>query len=233
MTDRALDELMKNVLWDSIRLDSDAISRMDRKFVPSPAHEAQIRRMLADPNGWAKRFGTPLWKQVMRHVATILLVLSITLGSMIAFSTEIRATVVRWIRDQYKGTIFYEYFGEDVSEQIPQFDLGKLPEGYVEVERVGTSAAEYVKYKNESGDEIWFDYQYVQQGGSAVIVPEDDTIIEIKVNGMNGELYIPQDPGNMKMIHWIDTKENIHYFIHATVEENILLEMAENIFEKK
>ena len=35
-----------------------------------------------------------------------------------------------------------------------------------------------------------------------------------------------------KIICWIDTKENIHYFITAAMEEKTLLEMAENIFEK-
>ena len=233
MTEGKLDELMKNVLWDSIRLESDVISRTDLKFVPSPAYEAQIRRMLADPNGWAKRNETPMWKMILQKAAIILLALSITLGGMMAVSEEVRATVIRWIRDQFQGTIFYEYFGDDVSDQIPHFTIGNLPEGYVEVERVGTSAAESVKYKNQMNGEIWFSYYFVQQGGTAAIVPEDDVIYKIKINETDGELYIPQNPENMKMIHWIDTKENIHYFIHATVEENILLEMAENIFEKK
>ena len=232
MTDQKLDELMKNVLWDSIRLDGDAISRTDRKFVPSPAYEAQIRRMLADPNGWVKRYETPMWKRILQKAAIILLALSVTLGGMMAASEEVRATVIRWIRDQFQGTIFYEYFGDDVSDQIPHFTIRNLPEGYVEVERVGTSAAESVKYKNQINDEIWFSYYFVQQGGTAAIVPEDDVTYKIKINETDGELYIPQNPENMKMIHWIDMKENIHYFIYATVEEKILLEMAENIFEK-
>ena len=232
MKDRTLDELMKDVLLDSIRLDKETAFSSNLSFAPSPAYREQIRRMLSDPNGWVKRFETPLWKQVARHAATILLVLFMTLGSMMALSTEVRATVLRWIRDQFQGTIFYEYFGEDVSDQIPHFDLGKLPEGYVEVERIGTSAAESVKYKNQLNDEIWFSYYFVQQGGTAAIVPEDDTIIDIKVNEMDGELYIPQNPENMKMIHWIDTKENIHYFLNAAVDDDTLLEIAENIFEK-
>ncbi|MBQ4576491.1 MAG: hypothetical protein IJB07_02045, partial [Firmicutes bacterium] len=114
MTDRALDELMKNVLWDSIRLDGDAISRTDRKFVPSPAYEVQIRRMLADPNGWAKRSENPMWKRILQKAAIILLALSMTLGGMMAASEEVRAMMIRWIRDQFQGAIFYEYFGDDV-----------------------------------------------------------------------------------------------------------------------
>ena len=231
MTDRALDELMENVLLQSIRLD-DSIFQAELQFIPSVTYETQIKRMKEDPNGWSKRHVTPMWKNILQKAATILVVLSVTLGSMMVFSTEVRATVVRWIRDQFQGTIFYEYFGDDVSDQIPHFTIGNLPEGYVEVERIGTSAAENVKYKNQVNDEIWFSYYFVQQGGTAAIVPEDDMICKIKINEMDGELYIPQDPENMKMIHWIDKKENIHYFINATVEENILLEMAENIFEK-
>ena len=232
MTDRALDELMKNVLWDSIRLDSDVISRMDRKFVPSLTYETQIRRMLADPNGWAKRREAPMWKRILQKAAIILLALSMTLGGMMAASEEVRATVIRWIREQFQGTIFYEYFGDDVSDQIPHFTIGNLPEGYVEVERVGTSAAESVTYRNDDMNTIFFDYYYVQEGGASAIVPGDDNIIEITVNGMEGEIYIPQNPENKKIIRWIDTKENIHYFITAAMEEKTLLEMAENIFEK-
>ncbi|MBR5000706.1 MAG: DUF4367 domain-containing protein [Firmicutes bacterium] len=232
MTEQTLDELMKNVLLDSIRLDKEITFSSNLSFAPSPAYREQIRRMLSDPNGWVKRIGTPLWKQLARHAATILLVLSITLGSMMALSTEVRATVLRWIRDQFQGTIFYEYFGEDVSDQIPRFSLGKLPEGYEEVERIGDSAFESVTYQNDEMDTIYFDYYYVQEGGASVIVPGDDVIIEIMINGMEGEIYIPQNPENKKVIRWIDTRENIHYFITAAVEENILLEMAENIFEK-
>ena len=233
MTDRALDELMKNVLWDSIRLDGDAISRMDRKFVPSPAHEAQIRRMLADPNSWAKRYETPMWKMILQKAAIILLALSVTLGGMMAASEEVRATVIRWIRDQFQGTIFYEYFGDDVSDQIPHFTIGNLPEGYVEVERVGTSAAEYVKYQDQSGNQIWFHYQYIQQGGAAAIVPGDDVILEVIINGMDGEMYIPQDSEGMTMIHWIDTKMQIRYSIRANLKTEEIMTLAENIFEKK
>lgn len=234
MTDQKLDELMKQTLWDSIRFDDDIMFRMELQFVPSLTYETQIRRMKTDPNGWMRKRVTPMWKTILQKVATILIVLSVTLGSMMVFSTEVRATVVRWIKNWYGNTILYEYFGEDVSDQIPHFTIGNLPEGYVEVERIGTSAAEYVKYQNQyqSSNQIWFNYQYVQQGGASAIVPGDDVIIEITINGMEGEIYIPQNPENKKIIRWIDTKENIHYFITAALEEKALLEMAENIFEK-
>lgn len=233
MTDQKLDELMKNVLWDSIRLDSDAISRTDRKFVPSPAYEVQIRRMLADPNGWAKRSENPMWKMILQKAAIILLALSMTLGGMMAASEEVRAMMIRWIRDQFQGAIFYEYFGDDVSDQIPHFTIGNLPEGYVEVERVGTSAAEYVKYQDQFGNQIWFDFFYVQQGAALLIVPGDDIILNVTINEMDGEAYIPQDPEGMTMIHWIDTRQKIHYSIQANLDTEQLITLAENIFEKK
>ena len=232
MTDQKLDELMKQTLWDSIRLDGDAISRMDRKFVPSPAYEAQIRRMLADPNGWAKRSENPMWKMILQKAAIILLALSMTLGGMMAASEEVRAMMIRWIRDQFQGTIFYEYFGDDVSDQIPHFTIGNLPEGYVEVERVGASAFESIYYKDNEDHWIYFNYQYVQQGGASVIVPGDDIILNVKVNGMDGEVYIPQDSEEMTMIHWIDTKQQIHYSIRANLNAEQLITLAENIFEK-
>ena len=66
-----------------------------------------------------------------------------------------------------------------------------------------------------------------------MIVPGDDIILNVTINEMDGEAYIPQDPEGMTMIHWIDTRQKIHYSIQANLDTEQLITLAENIFEKK
>ena len=77
MTDQTLDQLMKKVLLESIRTDDETAIPSDLQFVLSSAHQTQIQRMLSDPNGWAKKFGIPIWRVIVQKAAIILVVLSV------------------------------------------------------------------------------------------------------------------------------------------------------------
>ena len=98
MTDQELDTLMRRVLLDSLKLDAESTASGELAFEPTPRYQRQMAAMLKDPLKWER----PLWKNVAQKIAVILLVFSLSLGSLMAVSPTVRAAVVRWVTEWYE-----------------------------------------------------------------------------------------------------------------------------------
>ena len=59
-------------------------------------------------------------------------------------------------------------------------------------------------YESPSGDMICFDYTHMQQGAANIIAPGDDEILDVTVNGIQGQFFLPHDPADAKTITWIE-----------------------------
>lgn len=233
MTDQELDRLMRRVLLDSMerREDTEAVVPA---FTPSARHDRQIRSMLADPIRWAHRRTRPVWKSVLQRVAMILLVFTLSLGSLMAISPTVRAAVVRWAVEWYENHVTYRYSGNAIAQDMPQYEITALPEGYVEDTSLRIEWPNYIsiKYKSEElQNMILFDYIYMQQASVSDFVPGENTIIlPITVNDLNGQLFLEADWENMRnVITWIDPDSNLQFTLQANLSENDILHMAESV----
>lgn len=233
MTDQELDHLMRRVLLDSMerREDTEAVVPA---FTPSARQDRQIRSMLADPIRWAHRRTRPVWKRVLQRVAVILLVFTLSLGSLMAVSPTVRAAVVRWAVEWYENHVTYRYSGNAIAQDMPQYEITALPEGYVEDASLRIEWPNYisVKYMSEElQNMILFDYIYMQQASVSDFVPGENTIIlPITVNDLNGQLFLEADWENVRnVITWIDPDSNLQFTLQANLSESDILHMAESI----
>ena len=65
MTDQELDTMMKRVLIDLIKHDCEAEEGNGTlAFRPSAHHQRQMRLMVKDPLGWARKKARPMWKTI-------------------------------------------------------------------------------------------------------------------------------------------------------------------------
>ena len=168
MTEKELDAFMSKVLLDAIAFDEDRLEEKN-PYAASARHQRQMRAMLKAPVRWARERGKPVWKRVLQTAAVILLMLSLGLGSVMLASPTARATNVRWVTEWYETHIVFRYAGEDAQGETSQYELGELPEGFVEnPERqfIGAGMTSHF-YENEKGDVILFEYIYMQQGSSS------------------------------------------------------------------
>ena len=129
MTDRELDRMMQHVLLDAIKRDCEKETDDVPAFKPTHHYQRQIAAMLSDPLKWAQKRARPLWKNVAQKIAVILLVFSLSLGSLMAVSPTVRAAVVRWVTEWYETHIVYRYSGEQITGEMPQYEITNLPEG--------------------------------------------------------------------------------------------------------
>ena len=141
-----------------------------------------------------------------------------------AVSPTVRAAVVRWVTEWYETHIVYRYSGE-----MPYYEISGLPQGYTEIIRDIYEASVSVVYESPSGDMICFDYTYMQQGAANIIAPGDDEILDVTVNGIQGQLFLPHDSEDAKTITWIDTDSNLQFVVKAFCSETDILHIAESV----
>jgi len=234
MTELELDGMIRRVLLDSLRKDEeDREVERASGFFPSKQHLRQMQAMLQNPLKWMRSRSKPVWKVIVQKVAIILLVASLSLGSVMVVSPTARAAVIRWVMELYETHIVYRYFGEQLAGQMQHYELTKLPEGYVETDRIETDLLGSVLYENGVGGIICFDYNYLDQGAVGIYDPDDSDVRDIEVKGIDGLLFVPHDPEGMLTVTWIDERANVQFCIVATHDEKEILHIAEDIRLKK
>ena len=233
MTDRELDRMMQHVLLDAIKRDCEKETDDVPAFKPTRHYQRQIAAMLSDPLKWAQKRARPLWKNVAQKAAVILLVFSLSLGSLMAVSPTVRAAVVRWVTEWYETHVVYRFSGEQLSGEMPKYEITNLPEGYVEDERVDWPtyiSIIYRKANDENAPWIYLRYVYMQQGASSNFEIENADIIPVTVNGLEGQLYLTKDSEQSdSTITWIDPNENILFAVSAALGADDILHIAESV----
>lgn len=233
MTDRELDRMMQHVLLDAIKRDCEKEADDVPAFKPTHHYQRQMAEMLKDPLKWERRRARPLWKNVAQKAAVILLVFSLSLGSLMAVSPTVRAAVVRWVTEWYETHVVYRFSGEQIADEMPQYEVTDLPEGYAETERVewpSYVSIIYQKVNDENASWIYLQYIYMQQGASSNFGIENADIIPVTVNGLEGQLYLTKDSEQSdSTITWIDPNENILFAVSAALGADDILHMAESV----
>ena len=231
MTDRELDRMMQHVLLDAIKRDCEKETDDVPAFKPTRHYQRQIAAMLSDPLKWARKRARPIWKSALQKVAMILLVFTLSLGSLMAVSPTVRATVVRWVTEWYETHIVYRYSGEQITGEMPQFEITDLPEGYIEDERVNWPSYVSVVYQNKDTDKtIYLDCTFMQQGSASDYVTDGVEVVPVTVNGLSGQLFLTDDWENKwNTITWIDAERNLQFEIDANVNRDVILHMAESV----
>ena len=233
MTDRELDRMMQHVLLDAIKRDYEKETDDVPAFKPTPRYQRQMAAMVKDPLKWERRRARPLWKNVAQKIAVILLVFSLSLGSLMAVSPTVRAAVVRWVTEWYETHVVYRFSGEQIADEMPQYEVTDLPEGYAETERVewpSYVSIIYQKVNDENAPWIYLQYIYMQQGASSNFGIENADIIPVTVNGLEGQLYLTRDTeGADSTITWIVPDENMLFAVSAALGADDILHIAESV----
>lgn len=231
MTDRELDRMMQHVLLDAIKRDCEKETDDVPAFKPTRHYQRQMAAMLSDPLKWARKWARPIWKSALQKVAMILLVFTLSLGSLMAVSPTVRAAVVRWVTEWYETHIVYRYSGEQITGEMPQYEIIDLPEGYIEDERVNWPSYVSVVYQNkDTGKTIYLDCTYMQQGSASDYVTDGVEVVPVTVNGLSGQLFLTDDWENKwNTITWNDAERNLQFEIDANVNRDVILHMAESV----
>ncbi len=230
MIDPSDGRLIQNVLLDAAAEEYAAELASTEEVTTSPHFQRQMKKMLANPNSWAKQRKRPLWKQCLSKVAMILLVCSLTLGAMMVVSPTVRATVLDWVIEWYETHIIYRFFGEPNLDKLPFYEITELPTGYKKVEEIQEMFDSVtVIYENEKNDMIYFQYSRMENGATLGIDTEKMVIFDIRVHNCYGYFYLSTDPRQSNTLIWLDEQEEIKFIIDGFCDKDEMLEMARSV----
>lgn len=233
MTEQTENRMLQNILLDAAASEFSEELSDSQPVVMSLRFQKQMEAMLKDPNGWAKRRERPIWKRFLQTVASIVLVCSLSLGALMAASPTVRAAVVNWMLKWYETYVVYRFFEEPVEDQLlpmPEYQITKLPNGYSEDgDLLELPNDTEIKYRNESGERIHFEYMRMHQGRTLMARTENMVVSDITVNGCPGQLYVSTDPEQSNALIWIDEANGLQFIIDGFANETDLMQMAESV----
>lgn len=181
---------------------------------------------------WRSKVSNPnnqiVWKVAIQKIAVFLLVVSVSVGGVMAVSPPVRAAVIRWATEWYETHIAYRFFGEAHIGDMPDYEISELPESFKETDRYEDSASVSVFYEDGQGGVVCFDYVFIQNGVGQIITGSEN-IVEVTVDGSLGYLVVPTDNKDTTTITWIDQDANISFFIDTTLDEETAMKLAESV----
>ena len=194
----------------------------DCSFQFSKRFEQKMRSVI-------RRGNHPVIYAALRRVACILLVLVILFSGVMIVNTEVRASVIGWIKEQYDT--FYHYFfpAETTTNEQVQYTLGWVPDGYTLVNSQATELRITQIYFGPSNQMIQFTYQQGTNASYAFFDAEAFTQHSIIVGGLNAEIYISTAQDSTNSIVWSDPDRGILFSVSAPLAESELIKIAENI----
>ena len=233
MTDMELDRVLRRALLDALRLDESQNPQVAVPFVPSRSYQRSMGRICKNPLHWLRDRERPVWRRVAQQAAVILLAITLGFGCVMVTVPSARAAVMRWVTEWYETHIVYRYSGDAVPEQVPEYTITALPDGFVEIDRAVLGNITDVTYADTEGNVISFGYNIIHQGGGRSFNTEDSVVVDVIVNGMPGHFFETKISGNFNNLTWIDTDQNIQFEISGCFEQGDLLRMARSISVEK
>lgn len=202
----------------------------EEPFPVSPAFEERMEPLLRSPS--IARRAAPLPAKAA-IVAAVLCCAALSVPT-------VRAELRRW-RLEVRADARIRYFaGGPIDEPLPWYAIGAFPEGYYlspEREIVESSSGDFrsIRYENDEGQYLYFDYGYMEQGAASVLyLDEGDTLLETTVNGYPAEICLTDTPETSRnLITWIVEEDNMDFSIMGHFSAGELVEMAESVYIEK
>lgn len=176
----------------------------------------------------------PVLTKVLQRVACVALVLIIGFASVLALSPTVRATVFGWIRERYESFISY-YFEDGISanEAAPQYTIGSIPDGYVEIAVSNIPDNQTYIYSNADGQVLSFAYSTNADAINYLVKQEGYVVEETTVHDCRADFFRSKNASKSNCIVWYDDEAKTIFYISGYFEMDNLIKLAESVESKK
>lgn len=266
MTDEEMDNLVRECLLDTTPTEEELMEALEAEwekagtpaFVPSRRHEREMRRMLRNPNAWARHHerkmrrrerkyaraarararamcGRPMWKSVLQKAALFLLVLFLGTGALLTVSPAARAVITNWFVDWHEGHILRcRYEGPALAQPVPPHTVAALPAGFAETRRDTLLTAAFITYEDADGGAIYLEYAQIVPGAQVhrqQQYPKNDLLeaVMVRIGESDGQFIPSQEPHGLNTLLWYDREAGIQFALAGTCGQSELLAMAESV----
>lgn len=179
-----------------------------------------------------RRGNHPIMYKALQQVACMLLVLLMLFSSVMIFSTDARAVVIGWIKEQYDT--FYHYFfpAESKTSEKEEYTLGWVPDGYFLLDSYADETGANIVYIDNSNQFLQFSYSYGGRINSIFADGETYEHQQFKLDNNIADLYLSTVEGISSGVVWIDSRDETLFCISAILDKDELIMIAENVIKK-
>lgn len=172
------------------------------------------------------------WRRFAKGAVAAVLVVLISFSMLLAFSTETRAAVIGWFKEQF-GTVTKYWTDANENTTLPTYEETWIPDGYEVIQVEDTGDVRLIVY--QLGDDISNGFvigYWIATEDSKLLVEtfgDEYDIEQVTVNGYTGEFYIAQDPDNSSDLLWLDERTNTIISVGAYYDKVDMLRIANGI----
>lgn len=167
---------------------------------------------------------------IQKSVACFLLIIFLGGGSLLTFSTEVRAAFFGWVREVCETYFSYHYVGENQNAlEGVVYRPTWVPDGYEVISESHDIAGGDIIYQSENEEIIAF--SWFRDAESSVFQIESETaeIQNTFVGNCPADLYIEHSDSLSNALVWSDQEEKTFFTFTAPLSEDSLIKMAESV----
>ena len=213
---------------ETLRAAAEEVAMAMLNNIPKETHsfsarfEKKMQRLL-------RRAKHPVFYQVMRYAAVIVLAVTVLFGAVFAVSPTVRAAVIGWVQSVFHE--FYKYTSEETTPPDVEYEY-YLPESFDDYSLLTAVDEENGKtfvYINANGEILQFSYLRGSDEESYFIETEGYTVYRDKVREYSATIFISKTTERENLIVWQDYDKNVLFTISAFADKDKLLDIAEEI----
>ena len=163
----------------------------------------------------------------------VFLALFTIFATLLTVSPTVRAAVIQWMKESFKGEAVYSYEGQPVPGAGQSYELGILPEGYALQNTQDLPNGRVYIYHNGSGNRLEFIHMH---GSDYDHIFYDTGNYECQTvpfgHGM-ADMYLPKTEQDNSLIVWMDMTGNELFSISYRGSIDELIALADSVQEIK
>ncbi len=216
---------------ETLRAAAEEVAMAMLNNIPKETHsfsarfEKKMQRLL-------RRAKHPVFYQVMRYAAVIVLAVTVLFGAVFAVSPTVRAAVIGWVQSVFHE--FYKYTSEETTPPDVEYEY-YLPESFDDYSLLTTideiNGKTYI-YASTTGMMLQFSYAY---GGktSMYLNTESTDIYKGTVSGKPADIYISKNDMETNAIVWQEPSNNVLLILFAFADQEELPQLAEKVQKRE
>lgn len=147
-----------------------------------------------------------------------------------SLSSEARASMLRWITRREDQAITYSPVVEETEAgEFLQYEIRDLPEEYALLEELSSAVPGFAFYENPEGNQVTFLFQPPDGRGTLYLIPGEDEILRVAVNGIPADLYVAAEENKSSNIVWTDPDTGYLLMVKGVFSQEELILLAESV----
>lgn len=216
---------------ETLRAAAEEVAMAMLNNIPKETHsfsarfEKKMQRLL-------RRAKHPVFYQVMRYAAVIVLAVTVLFGAVFAVSPTVRAAVIGWVQSVFHE--FYKYSSEETTPPDVEYEY-YLPESFDDYSLLTTideiDGKTYI-YASTTGMMLQFSYVY---GGKTSMYVNSDNMERFGtvIGELAADVYISKTGTETNVIVWQDPSNDVLLVLSAFADKEELPQLAEKVQKRE